>query len=472
MPMEGSGPFNARLEEAVAQRRAWLEAKQLPRLKESVQTFHTLYESLINMLLKKGMLREDPYRYDQQITEISVPPDEMFLEAEKEDEMSYRLAAFQAQVDFLLNYYQFSTEFLDLGRLKKLSALFKYIAWLNLSDVSKNITTRCLSEFLTKIRKGADPMAAGIINDSLSQIEKCIRGVGTAVAQTVAYHREAWKLEFRLKVLGTAGIDGAMARSRPDDAVKAVKRPFSQSMPGRPFYPELAKEVLDEEYGERGSELREALLASLAVADERKDKAPRKPQVDKAALLEAVRLLGRADAPLVEALQTVMENKEAVMSRALSLGERLRLWILSSLGRKEEDNVYEIEYFERNDPAPRSEKVAFEPFTASVRKKAALLSSVSGKGGSMYLRLEAAGDGEIIDFLDKNMAEVERLRRRLEGLNVFFQGEAPREQRARIRSVKVPLESVKSCLVKANQKKHEYVAHKEEEEQMRRLGIG
>jgi len=470
--MEGTGPFSDQLEEAIAQRRTWLETKQLPRLKESIQTFHTFYENLINMLIKKGMLREDPYRYDSQITEITIPPEEQFVEAEKEEEMSYRLAAFQAQVDFLLNYYQFSTEFLDLARLKKMATLFKYISWLNLSDLSKNITTRCFSEFLTKIRKGADSMAAGIVNDSLTQIEKCVRTIGTTIAEMVAFHREAWKLEFRLKVLGAAGIDAGLARSRPDDVVKAVKKPFSQLMAGRPFFPELVKEVLEEEYGEKAEDLRSSVLASLAVAGEKKASQAKKPQIDKSALLEAARILGRADVPLQEALQTVLENKESVMSRSLSLGEKLRQWILSSLGRKEEDDIFEIEFFERNEPSPRSEKLAFAPFVLTVQKKVSLLNSLMGKSGSGYTHLEASSEEQIVEFLGKNLAEVERMRRRLEGLNSYFQGEAPREQRARLKGVKIPLESVKSCIVKANQKKHEYVAHKEEEEQMRKLGIG
>ena len=45
------------------------------------------------------------------------------------------------------------------------------------------------------------------------------------------------------------------------------------------------------------------------------------------------------------------------------------------------------------------------------------------------------------------------------------------EVRNKARSIKTELTTIRNGIIKANQKKHEYIAQKEEEEQMKRLGI-
>ena len=48
---------------------------------------------------------------------------------------------------------------------------------------------------------------------------------------------------------------------------------------------------------------------------------------------------------------------------------------------------------------------------------------------------------------------------------------APVEDRPKLKGIKAELLTIKGALIKANQKKHEYVAQMEEAEQMKRLGI-
>ena len=56
-------------------------------------------------------------------------------------------------------------------------------------------------------------------------------------------------------------------------------------------------------------------------------------------------------------------------------------------------------------------------------------------------------------------------------LEEFFKSEVPGEAKARVKGVRGEITAVKGAVIKANQKKHEYVAQCEELEQMKRLGI-
>ena len=56
-------------------------------------------------------------------------------------------------------------------------------------------------------------------------------------------------------------------------------------------------------------------------------------------------------------------------------------------------------------------------------------------------------------------------------LDTYFKSETTRSQRALIKGIKLEIGAVKNAVVKANQKKHEYVSRKEEVEQLKKLGI-
>jgi hypothetical protein len=58
------------------------------------------------------------------------------------------------------------------------------------------------------------------------------------------------------------------------------------------------------------------------------------------------------------------------------------------------------------------------------------------------------------------------------GLNAVFQSRAVGGRKAEIKGIRLELVAVKNGIVKANQRRHEYAARKEEKEQLGRLGLG
>jgi hypothetical protein len=470
--MEGFEEFQRRLEGSLESRRAYLDTQRLPQLKESFRTLQTQVEGLLNILTRKGLLREDPYKYSQRISEIEAPADDPFPESEKTDEMSYRLSGYRTQLDHLNTYYQFSVAFFDLPRLKRLSAFLSYIPWRSLSETAKSPTTRALSQFLGKIRAGSDTMAASIVKDSLIQMEKVVSLITSSLAEVVSFHRESFKCELRKKVLPHVEANAEAVSARRDEVMRAVKRTFAQALPGQPYYPELVEEVLEEDFGPDAESLRQKLLDALAVKEQKREEIKKKEDVPhKELLLEAVSALSRIAPDLGSAVLSLADNQAVISARRRSLGERIRQWLERRVSGRREEQVYEVEYFEGDDAAPRSEKISFIPFVDGLRKKNTLLSSLANRASGAYQKMEAAGEDALLEFVSRQLAELNLIYRRMGGLATYFQSEVSREQRQRLKGIKIELAAIKNGIVKANQKKHEYVSRKEEEEQMRRLGI-
>ena len=104
----GCTDFLPRLEDAIARRAAWLESIRIPQLKNMVVTYRSLFERVVGTLIKKGLLRDDPYDYEAKVISIAVPADSAISQTEDYAELSRRIAAFRRQLDFLVDEMPFT----------------------------------------------------------------------------------------------------------------------------------------------------------------------------------------------------------------------------------------------------------------------------------------------------------------------------------------------------------------------------
>src|SRR5208337_1705151 len=199
--MKVSSPYQQHLDAAIEARRQWLEAEQVPLLKEALATFESLFEGAMGMLIRKGLLREDPYNYEQTFSDIAIPKDDVLPEFENSDEVSYRLAAYRRQLKYVSTEYPLALPTLNLARLKKLSSLISYINWLELGESTKSPTTRAFARVFMKVRMGADSMASQILKDSEVQIVKTTHQIRAVLGDLISYCRESWKADIRRIVL-------------------------------------------------------------------------------------------------------------------------------------------------------------------------------------------------------------------------------------------------------------------------------
>jgi hypothetical protein len=451
--MEGSAGFLQQLGSALDSRAQWLQSSQIPQLKEALSSYQALFEGAMAMLIRKGLLREDPYNYDQAFTEIVIPKDDPLPDFENSDEVSYRLAAFRRQLKYVSSEITLELQTLGLARLKKISALLSYINWLEFGEGSTSPTTRAFARAFMKVRMGSDTMASQILKDCEVQIVKIIHQVRGLVAELVAYHRESWKSDLRRKVLSQVPLATGEARMRRDEAARAIRKGFSQWMSGKPWYPALAEEILEEELAEDGPARRQKVLASMAVAEPKKEESA--PLDGKAILSEATRLIARPHEELATAIAILEENERLLLDSHGTGGG----WLKRLLGVGAEKGVasrsYKVQYAEPGVPAPKTETIDFPSFIPEVQKKSSLFAALSSATSPAFRRLAATGEAQLAAFIDKQLNELLLIHRRLGSLNTLFQARAMQEKKT-ARGIKIELLTIKNCIVKANRKRHEF----------------
>lgn len=469
--MEGdsSVAFLGQLQVAIGAQREYLERTELPRLKDNFRTFHLSYQAFYNVLLRKALVDEDPYKHDQKISEIAAPSNGPFLESEKDTQMSMRLSDFESQLDFLNHYYQFSLDFLTLRRIKDLLALTSYVRWSQLSPTSENMTTRVLAELLEKVVKGTDQMSTSIITDAHEQLSKLQRQILAQLKKLTDYLREAYKLVLRQDVMPDVTLPETPL-ARLEECIKAIKRICAKRRPDEPFYAELAQEIIQEDHAPNADGRKEEILRGLAVKEEKKR---RDEKIDdlRQLLSDGLRILANSSRVLADCSTKLKDNAVLLENRRKSFGERIRLWIMRALGHKVQKHVYEVSYNDITTSAVQREKIDFTDFAEHVDRKSRMFAGIIARTGNLAKKVEGASEDQLFSYVARNISEVQLMHRRLQSLDSFFKDSVPAQERSQMRGIKIELTGLKNNIIKANQKKHEYVARKEEIDQLKKLGI-
>jgi hypothetical protein len=450
--------YQKALDTALNVRAAWLEKNEFPKFKEEFRNFHSGFESLYKLLIQKKLINEDPYKQEAKMGEISIPRP-ITVDGDRLDQLTMCLSAYDNQLDFLVNFFQFSIDFLNLENIKRILALVRYINWVQFSSDTQSSTTKVVVDVVNQARGGGDPLTATIINESLGKLSKGTGLIMGYLKEATAFNRESYKLELRQNITS----------SMPEVNAEGIRKKFAAAMPGRPFYPDLTEELIKEDFGPGGEELRDAVLKQLAVP-ENKPKVVKKQVSFKATLLDGLMIISSVAISLGDIAPRFDENNLLLQNRKQSFFEKLRDAIKQMLNKEPDPVLYEIEYLDSVKGTTVKEKVNFHIFRAEMDKKNRFFAGLSGRGGASS-RLEAMDEKQLLDMLEKTIREAQSLHRTLTGLDEYFKAEVPRDVREKIKGIKPELGAMKNAIIRANQKRHEYSAQLEEEEQLKRLGV-
>ncbi len=469
--MDAPDAFARALEERLDARASHLDRHDLKKLRDAFKLFQTAFQGIHAVLLRKGVIQEDPYKYELKISEVGVPSESPFTENEKLEAMSIRLSQYESYLDFLNNYYQFSVDFLGMARIKRLLQLTRYFNFTQFAETSNQLNTRYFAEIVAQVRKGSDQLSSGILGEALLQLDRATREILGILKTLTDWHKERWKLELR-KAAGDSlqGLERDWIVTHPDETVRKLRQIWTEAAGDKPFYPELAQDVLSEDWSSEAESLRDAVMKRLEVPEEKKS--AQEERNFKLIILDGVRSVASSGLQLEDSLQKLMENHTLLRSADRSFAVRLgRAWRRLT-GAPEPEVTYEVEFVEQTTSERKTEKVPFVRFHEEASRKASLYSSISSRNSAAYKRLESATEEQAFNYLERNLEEVQKLHKTMTALDEYFKGRlAETEFKDKVRGIKVELSSMKNAIIKANQKRYEYVAQREELEQFKKLGI-
>ncbi|MEX2444593.1 MAG: hypothetical protein WD492_13380 [Alkalispirochaeta sp.] len=468
--MAGFESFEAELESHLEARRAEIREHDLDTLKRQFRQMQSSFEALHKLFKKKGLIKEDPYNYEERISELDVPSDAPYLDSERDTQLSIRLGKYESRLSFLTDYFDCSLENLSLRRIKQVVKFLKYINWSNVSDTATQPTTRGLGEQIVKVKRGSDTLSANIVTDAQDQLSRASRQALSILKRITQLQREQYKLDLRRSVLTDSRVPETPSEDQREKALQAVKSVLPTHLPGQPFARDLVLEIFAENSPDGGEAIRRTLLSDLATSS--KPAETKKPEDDlKQVLLESARTLAAASRPLEEAGRKLGDNVLVLESRKLSFGEMLKQIWARMRGRDSEERIFTIDYVDKSTGAHKTEDINFDSFLEALRRRSRVYSSLMARSGTAWTKLQNSDEDMLLQFVTKDVQEVSDVVRRLEGLETFFKTEVSRDQRSQLRSVNMEITAINDHLDRGRKKVRQYVAKTEEREQLRKLGI-
>ncbi len=466
--MEDDQDFILEIGTLLEKRAEVIEQTILSRLHENFSIYNKSVQTIFNVLVRKSLLQEDPYKYEQKISELSIPSQAPIAESDKSMQMSIRLSNFDSQLEYLNHYYQFSLDFLTMKRIKTLASLTTYIKW-ERSNASADSNTGILIDIMNKIQYENDSVSHGILNSAKQDLVKLTKLILRDLKDITSYHREAYKQDIRQNIIPSLGIDEKQYVLKPDAIPRQIRQKFTKERAGTPFYNDLVLEVIEELYSENKGALQETLLSKYRTKEVKK--VEKKTQTHKKLLLEALKALSNGGTYLEQALSKLRGNVAILETKKESLGEKFRKWLQNIVSKDTKKIIMELEIFEEETSISKTIRIDFNVFNEKAVKQARVLQALGTEMNQTFQRIAEAPEDKIFQYLTEKIAELQKTCTYLGPAETFLKTEAPREQRGKLSSVDKDILNIKNCIQSTNKKRFDYAARTEEQEQLRKLGI-
>ena len=93
------------------------------------------------------------------------------------------------------------------------------------------------------------------------------------------------------------------------------------------------------------------------------------------------------------------------------------------------------------------------------------------KNSAGYRKFQAAEEMKVLEFLNKQITELQKISILTKAFDDYFKNNAPAEKRSKIKGLSMELMALKNNSVNTNQRRAEYISYMEEQEQLKKLGL-
>ncbi len=461
--------FNETVIAALEEKAIWYDKDGLPALLQNYRLLHTCVRNFFDFLVKKALIKPDPYRLDKKISDIVVPSTDPFNESDRSTVMGMRFSDYDVMLDFICNYYKFSTRSLTLASIKKLADFNNCIQWSSFSVNSNRTNTRVLATLILTARQNTDQMTSSMISDSISKAGQAMNAINSTLKEFAEYQKENFKGQIRKNVFDYPQFDKAAAASSPEAELAQIKKNFTAAMGKGPFYSDLVNEIVQEDHAPNKEELQAKILAKLQVKDKNAEK--QKPKVDtKEMLMVAIRVLGAMAPQIEQTIKKLQANHDVLESEHNSFMDKLKKALRKAFNLAEKPLYYTILVSDAGG-AKHQEKINYVQFVGDMATRSRRYAATANKGSPGYERVFAQKEDKILEYVNSQITDGQKMLKLLDGLDEFFKTAASLQNRGRIKGLKMEITALKNSVVQCNQHRAEYVAHMEEEAQFKKLGI-
>ncbi|MBP5401805.1 MAG: hypothetical protein J6Y36_01465 [Treponema sp.] len=442
----------------------------LVKMLENYRLLHTCVKNLIDALVQKSIIKPDPYKLEKKISDVELIPNDPFLDSERALVIGTRISDYEAILDFVSTYYKFSIENLTFQKIKKFVDFNSTFNWHGFSTSSPSANTRGLSILLNEAKHNAPAMTVSMINDTISKCDKVTKEINFALKDLGDFQKEVYKTYIRKDIFEHPKFDEKKAGQSVEAEVAEIKKMFPVVMGKTPFYTALIEEIANEDLGPDKAKRQAAVLEKIKIS-ESEIKKKEKTVDTKEILMQAILALSALAPQFSTVMTKIIENHNTLQNGNQTFFGKLACALRKAFNIPEPPVIYNITITESSTGAKTRDKLEFQQFTELLEKKMNFFNSFSLRQAPGFQKIQASNPEKILEFLNKNISEAQKIIIKLTALDDFFKSSVPNDKKILIKGLKMELTTLKNTLINVNQHKADYLSYIEEQAQMKKLGI-
>lgn len=466
--MESTKNFSEELEHHIAVQREEFNRHLLPQMQQNYAALGSVVKILRSNLLKKGLVYDDPYKYDSRMTEIKVPSNEGFADSERAAVVGSRLAQYQTMLEFLTNSYQFNCSFLTPQRIASMLALNKTFQWSSLNENSTLANTRAIAEICKALHSVSDTLTGGLLRDSLGHLSKLDNDINKTLRQLARLHREEYKLTVRKNLPADLTVTQADIIG-PIKLLKNIKKALAAKDDKLPFYHELVMEVIREDYSSDSEHLRQEVLRHLNVAQKENVKTNKQENM-RPVLITGLRILGTTGNHFDTCLTKLTYNQEVLYKSRMTVITKFMEALRRAFNVEEKKHEITISIKDPVSNLQKKEIIVFEDFTDNLAKTIRIFKVIVSGTSDLQQRLTGMSNEQLLELLNKYIVTCNGYLKTLSGFDDYYKS-TDVMLRSKMKGIKIELTTIRNAVIKANQCRAEYNASVEEYSNMKELGL-
>ena len=188
-------------------------------------------------------------------------------------------------------------------------------------------------------------------------------------------------------------------------------------------------------------------------------------------LLECLHILSGLGELYSTISDKIQSNVNIIENQKNTLFHKIAVALRKLFNLSEPPLVYDFIIVDQKKDTKTHRNVDMNFFISSLVKKSSFFMPLANLHGPEFSKIKKYSEQNILDYLNKSISENQEILTLLAAADEFFKQNVEPHDRSKIKGLKIDLISVKNIIVKAIQKRSEYVGYIEEQEQMQKLGI-
>lgn len=462
--------FSKKIILAVDERVAYYNAEVLPVVLNEYRLIHTCVKNLMDILVQKSIIKEDPYKLEKKISDVELVSNEPYPETERSLVIGTRISDYECILDFIDTYYKFSVENMDFPKIKKFVDFNGTFNWTSFTPNNPHTNTNGLATLLLEAKRGAPAMTVNMINDSVSKCSASIKAINAILKELNDFQKEVYKARVRKDIFEHPKFNREKADKSAADEKAEIKHTFPAAMNKVPYYTALIEEIAAEDQASNKETLQNALLNKLKI--EKRSSEKKEKEIDtKEILLAAVHTFTALAPQLETVLSKLKENHLLLQNSNISFFTKLQRNFRKAFHIAEPPVIYTISITDSATGTVTREKIEFQEFIESLEKRISYYNSFSLRNSPGFKKIEKNPEEKILEFLNKQISDAQKLIVHINAFDTFFKTSAGADEKKAVKGMKMELTALRNTIINTNQHRANYTAVIEEQTQMKKLGI-